>query len=35
VDMAELTEDNLELELCRSTDGDKGKSISLSKLKPV
>ena len=35
VDMAELTKDNLELELCRFTDGEDGKSIPLSRLKPV
>jgi len=33
--MAELTEDNLELELRRSTDEDEGKSVPLSKLKPM
>ena len=35
VDMAELTEDNLELELRRSTEGEEGKPTPLSKLKPV
>ncbi len=35
VDMAELTEDSLELELRRSTEGEKGKPTPLSKLKPV
>ena len=35
VDMAEFTEENLELELRHSTDGDEGKSVSLSKLMPV
>ena len=35
VDMAELTEENLELELHRSTDSDEVKSIPLSKFKPV
>ncbi len=34
VDMAELTDDNLE-ELCRSTEGEEGKPTPLSKLKPV
>ncbi len=35
MDMAELTEDNLELELRRSTEGEEGKPTPLSKLKPV
>ena len=35
VDMAELTEENLELELRRATESDDGKPISLNKLKPV
>ena len=35
VDMAELMEENLELELCRSTGSDEVKSIPLSKLIPV
>ena len=35
MDMTELTEENLELELRFSKDGNKGKSIPLSKLKPV
>ena len=35
VDMVELTEDNLELELRHSTDGEDEKSIPLSRLKPV
>ena len=35
VDMAELTEDSLKLELRHSTDGEEGKSIPLSRLKPV
>ena len=35
VDMAELTEENLELELSRGTESDDRKPISLNKLKPV
>ncbi len=35
VDMAELSEDNLELELRRSTEGEEGKLTPPSKLKPV
>ncbi len=35
VDMAELSEDNLELELRRSTEGEEGKPTPPSKLKPV
>ncbi len=33
VDMVELTEDNLELELRRSTEGEEGKPTHLSKLR--
>ena len=35
VDMAELTEDNLELELRRGSEADEGKPVPLHKLKPV
>jgi len=35
VDMTELTEESLELELRRATEGDEGKPIPFSKLKPV
>ena len=35
MDMTELTEENLELELRFSKDGNEGKSVPLSKLKPV
>ena len=35
VDMAELTEENLELELRRASEGDEGKPVPLHKLKPV
>ena len=35
VDMAELTEENLELELRRSLEGDEGKPLPAHKLRPV